>query len=366
MEANADEISSVYSIKPGTKTIGNNAFGYCIKLDRITIPDSVVSIGEAAFASCKGLSKVRIPDSVTEIGEGAFYNCINLDDITVPDSVTSIGHEAFSKTAYFERESNWQDGILCIGNHLISADANKVVSEITIGDNIINIADGAFDECDALTNIKVGTGNQYYTSVAGSLFNKDKTVLVKYAGGKSDSHYVVPDGVVSIDDAFYGSRNLQVLTIPTSVRLGSYYTFVDCDSLTDIYYLGTEEEWYSMEVTNDLTGAKIHFGEKAPNPDLVLTSPDTYTLSNLRVTDNGVELTIQANEKVSGKQTVIVACYDEYGIFIGLQNQQITYSEEEQTIDFGIENENVKTVKAFIWNAVDYMMPASNSISLEI
>ena len=76
-------------------SIGTWAFGQCISLTNITIPDSVTSIGMWAFRDCTSLTSITIPESVTSIGMWAFRDCTSLTSITIGDSVTSIGGSAF-------------------------------------------------------------------------------------------------------------------------------------------------------------------------------------------------------------------------------------------------------------------------------
>ena len=60
-----------------------------------SIPNGVTSIGKGAFKGCSGLESVTIPNSVTSIGDGAFENCTGLYSVTIPNSVTFIDDWAF-------------------------------------------------------------------------------------------------------------------------------------------------------------------------------------------------------------------------------------------------------------------------------
>lgn len=64
----------VTEIKGGSIDYGyaDSAFGYCVQLTSIVIPDSVIAIGEYAFAYCISLTNITMPNSVTSIGEYAF------------------------------------------------------------------------------------------------------------------------------------------------------------------------------------------------------------------------------------------------------------------------------------------------------
>jgi hypothetical protein len=76
-------------------TIGWGAFGYCASLKTIEIPNSVTNLGDFPFESCASLTTVKIPDSVTVIGESAFDSCVSLTTINIPNTVTRIGTSAF-------------------------------------------------------------------------------------------------------------------------------------------------------------------------------------------------------------------------------------------------------------------------------
>lgn len=72
------------------RTIGDNAFGYCVNLQKIDIPFRVVSIGKSAFESCSKLSDIVIPSTVKELKETVFFNCTNLSKLYIPENVTKI------------------------------------------------------------------------------------------------------------------------------------------------------------------------------------------------------------------------------------------------------------------------------------
>ena len=77
---------TVAEIKADTKRIADNAFGNCISLSSIIIPDSVTSIGDSAFSGCSSLTSVTIGNSVASIGKYAFRNCSNLKTINYKGS----------------------------------------------------------------------------------------------------------------------------------------------------------------------------------------------------------------------------------------------------------------------------------------
>ncbi len=176
---------------------------------KVVIPDNVTSIGKKAFSYCKNITKITISDSITSIGNEAFSHCTNLTEIIIPNSVTRIGYLAFN---------------YCIN-----------LKEITIPDSVTRIRYDAFYKCENLTEIKVDDTNKIYCDIDGILFNKDKSILIKYPIGKSKNEYVISDSITSIGDgAFEGCHNLKEITIPDSVISIGDGAFEGCENLTEI------------------------------------------------------------------------------------------------------------------------------------
>jgi len=75
---------------------------------------------------------------------------------------------------------------------------------------------GAFFGCTSLTAINVAADNGRYSSVDGVLFNKSKTVLIQFPGGKTGT-YTIPKGVTSIGGGAFRYSSLTGINIPTSV-----------------------------------------------------------------------------------------------------------------------------------------------------
>ncbi len=217
---------SVTSIKPST-------FLECTGLASITIGNGVTSIGESAFEECSSLKSITIPDSVTSIGTWAFYHCSNLTSITISDSITSIGTQAFYGTSYYEDDSNWENGTLYIGNHLIVVESST--TSLNIGREIKSICSSAFSDCRSLKYISVDEKNENYCSVDGVLFDKNKTILVQYPADNERISFSIPDSVTSIDDyAFYYCTRLTSIIIPDNVTTIGADAFYYCGELSNV------------------------------------------------------------------------------------------------------------------------------------
>ena len=74
-------------------------------------------------------------------------------------------------------------------------------------------------------------------------------LCLHYAALADESHFILPEDVSIIEDeAFTGCNNMASLTIPIGVTTIGRNAFVECSSLTDVYYDGTLEEWKSITI----------------------------------------------------------------------------------------------------------------------
>ncbi len=174
--------NSVIPTDGSVTAIGHSAFRYR-GVERMNIPDCIVSIGSYAFEYCSELIEIHIPDSVTTISSGAFRGCQKLTGITIPKNVASIENDSFN-------------------------------------------------ECSNLSRINVDRENLKYHSDGNCLIETDKKTLV--LGCKNS---VIPaDGSVTIigNNAFYGCHNLTNITIPYKVTTIGFYAFSNCYKLRSI------------------------------------------------------------------------------------------------------------------------------------
>ena len=248
---NCAKLSSV-TILSGVLNIGDSAFADCVSLPGITIPGSVTSIGDSAFTNCAKLSSVTIPSSVTNLGDGVFsgcstlasatlpasvggipsatfYRCVNLSAVAIPSGITSIGSSAFYDCGSLANITI-PDTVTSIGSSAFFRCLS--LRAVTIPKKVSAIGYRAFAGCASLTAISVDALNQNYSSLAGVLFDKDRTTLIKMPEATA-GNYAIPNGVSEIQDwAFDNCVLLTSVTIPTTVTSIGESAFRYCRSLT--------------------------------------------------------------------------------------------------------------------------------------
>ena len=98
-------------IPDNLEIIDDCAFKNCKSLINVTLGSGVKTIGEDSFYGCSRINNLVIPNNVTRIEAAAFYNCSNLETVTIGYGVTYIGEAAFARTALksavFSDTSTW-------------------------------------------------------------------------------------------------------------------------------------------------------------------------------------------------------------------------------------------------------------------
>lgn len=75
--------------------IGDDAFGYCVKLKSIDFSEGLITIAPIAFKNCTALQTLDFPTTLQEIGDGAFYNCTSLTRVIISEGTVKVGEGAF-------------------------------------------------------------------------------------------------------------------------------------------------------------------------------------------------------------------------------------------------------------------------------
>ncbi|MBR3150069.1 MAG: leucine-rich repeat protein [Eubacterium sp.] len=275
----------------------------------------VTSISDYAICYDDTITSVTVPNTVTKIGHYVFCECPNLNIVNLPDSLTSVSYILYN-SGYFNNESNWENGVLYIGNYLISAnstcpenytvkDGTKVISEYAFSSNssitnlvipgsVINIGSSAFYNCKSLKSVTINDGAKSIESAAfkdctsldtiavpESLTNIESDAFINTAYLKNESNwdnnvlymnkaliiandsisgnYAVKDGTKLIsENSFLNCKSLTGINIPKSVENVCNCVFDGCSGLESIVVDSENTSYDSRNNCNALIDSKAN------------------------------------------------------------------------------------------------------------
>ena len=181
--------------------------GFCGK-DRVTelrLPPSLVSIGDEAFSNYLNLRVLEFGEDsdLQTIGTMAFSNSLKLNTVSFPNTVRSIGGYCFLNSG--------------------------IRGAVTLPASLEGYGPGIFASCHSLTDIYVAEGNLLYESIDGVAYSRDGKMLMEYPAGNPRQYYSPEAGFETIyDAAFYGSWELEHVSLPSSYLNINESAFQDC------------------------------------------------------------------------------------------------------------------------------------------
>lgn len=195
----------------GLKKIGIASFERCTNLRSVELNSGLKTIEYSAFWGCSSIVEMKIPNSVEYLGSNCFTDCVNLKNISFETSnVTELEYDMFENCSSLKK---------------------IILPEKTDEYNL-----GCFDGCDSLEWVEISADNEYFTTEDGVLYDKNKTKVLFFPFGKNRDMYVIPEGVIEIDQ--YSIPEIAYLKIPASLSIiknGLYVTdgfIVDENNMT--------------------------------------------------------------------------------------------------------------------------------------
>lgn len=214
-------------------------FEGCVNLKSITIGSAVKTIGYDCFAGA-GLEKVYIPDNVITISTAAFMNCSKLTDIEIGNGVTSIGDSALENCDSLVNVKIGK-GVVSIGKYSFwDCDGLK---EIYIPSNVTTLGAASFYHCGSLEKVVIGNGVTAL-STGNAVWNannwgiKDDECEGLFEGCIALKDVTLGSGIISIGTDTFAGTQLTSLTIPAKVSTLSAGAFAGAKQLKDIYFTG--------------------------------------------------------------------------------------------------------------------------------
>lgn len=192
------------------------AFFNVENIKNVVLSDSVTNIDSYAFYKFIGLQEIIISKTITSIGYDSFNNCISLTNVTILGKITKIDGYSF-------------------------AGCTSLVTVDNIIENLTAISSNAFQNCTSLKYLNTG---DTVTSISYDAFN----------GCSGLKEVVLGESMITVGrDAFRECSSLEKLTIGSNVTTLGYVTFYGCTKLSEVDFLGTVDQWASMNFPIEYT-----------------------------------------------------------------------------------------------------------------
>ena len=243
-------------ISSQTTYIGTNAFLDCEGLTSISIEGNIDKIGASAFSGCGNLKEAVLGEGVKAIGDSIFANCLSLEKLTVPrvdncddfdiarsfytESVVDMD-KAYSETGYKGTPKSLTSITVTGGTEIDFGvfSGFSYLEEIILPDVITKIGGQAFYNC---TNLNLDSDKLL----------KNANYIGSYAffGCKSIEFgdIVIPESISSLEpNTFYDCTGITGVYFYKNIEAVGRSAFHGCDSIVNVLYEGTDEEWAEFE-----------------------------------------------------------------------------------------------------------------------
>ena len=227
----------------GITEIGEEAFEACSSLTQISLPQNAITIGPSAFRCCYSLESFTVAGSLISLGGGAFRECSALTNVIICSVDHYVGGDVFGYSAYYDNESNWSNGMLCVGNWVVAT--KDLSGKIQIPNGIVGLCDGAF-YFSAATEVVCPSSLCYIGDTAfygcSNLRSIQMNERIEYIG----------------DDAFSGC-DLASLTIPGSIKyIGRNFLYAPNQFWIDLVFKG-DAPVFNGEAFLNIAPVKVYY-----------------------------------------------------------------------------------------------------------
>ncbi len=212
MFKNCTALESVL-IPSSVKEIESGAFNGCSSIKEIIVPDSVNEIGFSVFSGCKRLKTIKLSSSLTEIPDNTFFGC-GFESFKIPENIKIVGRNAFARCSNL-KSVDWKHNVI-----------------------IEQYAFSGTPFADVTTKTSQSSGQKHNTTAVNGkvidnvTFSMNGKVLLRFPADDPRTEYIIPNDVFAISPkAFSGCKNLEKVIIPDSIVEIDDLTFSGCKSL---------------------------------------------------------------------------------------------------------------------------------------
>ena len=244
---------SSYIVPKGTRALAAGSFEGNIRIEQVTLPESVSSIGRGAFYQCEHLSSINFPKDLTEIQELAFFDTA-LTAVSLPDHITYVGMETFKDCSRLGKV-NLPEGLEAIYESAFRGTAIEEIrlpeslktidhlafsfctflKEIVLPAGVTDLGIAPFANCSKLQKIVLPEKNARFRMENGLLYDPDEHRVICALSAVASGALSLPEDTVKIDAlAFSECERITSISMPDSVTEIGAFAFGGCSGMREI------------------------------------------------------------------------------------------------------------------------------------
>lgn len=348
-----------FTIPEGVEEVQDYAFMYAENLENVQFPSTVKTLGMGVFSYCSSLKSAALPESVVDIPSETFYYCSNLESVKLSSNLKSVGYSAFEWCSNLEEI---EIPTTCENIESYAFSGCEKIKSIYIPSQMTTLPNGILFNCKSLEKIEIPSGVTYigYSALQGcekltEIIIPDTVTQIMnsaFNGCANITSIKIPSKVEYLDGNTLGyCTNLEYVVLPAGIKSFGYSEFYGCDELDDIYFMGSEQDWDSIEVADFgneiLDTVKIHYNATVAGK-----------VDNAHLSDNEISGEVKF-DLVGSTKSVVVALY-EGSKFVTLMTVNVPEGEDAAQFVFeNVPDSTIYYVKVFFCTLSD-MIPMAN------
>lgn len=220
------EALTAVTVPATLKTVGEKAFSECSSLEKIVFPSEELTLGADAFGNCEKLKEISFTGKDVSIGQHAFYQCYNLKQLVLSPEKVYLGAGLFAKngieTLVLRTNNVTTDPDLFLAREMyypLYKDNN--IQKLVIGKEVTKINEVLYLPAN-IWQVELEEGNTAFTIEDTVLYNRNKTKLIRFFSNNKEYDerevFTVPETVTKIGEKAFLGANVNLVVLPSALK----------------------------------------------------------------------------------------------------------------------------------------------------